>query len=38
MIESENYLEQDGDDHAHPIPNVDVQGIVFSGKKIKVPT
>ena len=38
MIEPENYLEQDGDDDIHPVPNVDVQGIVFSGKKIKVPT
>ena len=27
----------DGEDDVHPVPNVDVQGIIFSGKKIKVP-
>ena len=32
FIESENYL--DADDTEHPLPNVDVQSILFSGKKV----
>ena len=32
FIESENYL--DPDDTEHPVANVDVQSILFSGKKV----
>ena len=34
FIEPENYLP--ADDHEHPEPNVDVQSILFSGKKVTI--
>lgn len=37
FIESENYLAED-EVNQHPVCNVDVQSIVFSGKKIRVPS
>ena len=33
ILDSENYLDV-ADDPAHPDPNVDIQAIVFLGKKL----
>ena len=35
FIESENYLQADGDEF-HPTCNVDVQGILFHGQKVLI--
>ena len=36
FIESEDYLQTDGDDE-HPVCNVDVQAILLSGSRLVIP-